>query len=214
MSKLNRKILSLAASFAAAALLAAGGLAAQGGEPEQPPSERKRQQVRALPQVTGTVVLWNGDRIDLKTWEGKTQKVAVNADTERLVEIQEGAEVMVEYRRKVGSFIIAERVRPVEESAAEPAQPGTGTASVQGLNTVTGEVVSWNDAALALRTDAGDVTLFLSPETEYLVKSLDPGLLVTVEYREGSDRAKLATRVRSAQEESGAKAAKKKGGPD
>lgn len=200
MKKPSLKILS----FAVTVLLAvSGGLAAQSGQ--EPPQEPKRQQVRAVPQVTGTVIHWNGDRIDLKTREGKTQKVAVNTDTERLVEIQEGIEVTVEYRRKVGSFVIAERVRPVEENAA--AQSGTGTATSPSPNAMTGEVVSWNNSALILQTEQGDVTLFLSPETEYLVKSLDPGVRVTVEFREGSDGAKLATRVRAAE-----KAAQKQSG--
>ena len=193
MRKFNRKTLS----FLAAAFLAAGGLAAQGGEQEPP--EQTRQRVRTVPQVTGTVIHWNGDRIDLKTREGKTQKVAVNADTERLVEIQEGAEVTVEYRRKVGSFVIAERVRSVEENAA--AQSGTATAPGQSPSAMTGEVVSWNNAALIVRAKEGDVTLYLSPTTEYLLKSLEPGSLVTVEYREGSDGAKLATRVLAAKQE-------------
>lgn len=200
MKKPGLKILS----FAVAVLLAVSGvLAAQSGP--EPPQEPKRQQVRAVPQVTGTVIHWNGDRIDLKTREGKTQKVAVNADTERLVEIQEGIEVTVEYRRKVGSFVIAERVRPVEENAA--AQSGTGTATSPSPSSMTGEVVSWNDAALVVRTAEGEITLFLSPETEYLVKSLDPGSRVTVEFREGSDGAKLATRVHAAE-----KAAQKENG--
>lgn len=202
MRKLNRKTLS----FVAAAFLAAGGLAAQ-GEQEKPP-EQTRQQARAVPQVIGTVILWNGSRIDLKTPDGKTQKVAVNTDTERLVEIQEGIDVMVEYRRKVGGFVIAERVSPAGESAAAQAGTGTaGTAPGQSPNAVTGEVISWNNSALALRSEGSDVTLFLSPDTEYLVKSLDPGSRVTVEFREGSDGAKLATRVRAAE-----KAAKKESG--
>lgn len=205
MQKLDRKILSFV--VVAALFAVPGSLAAQSGQ--EPPQEPKRQEVRAVPQVTGTVIHWNGDRIDLKTREGKTQKVAVNADTERLVEIQEGAEVTVDYRRKVGGFVIAERVRAVEENAA--AQSGTATAPGQSPNAVTGEVVSWNNAALIVRAKEGDVTLFLSPTTEYLLKSLDPGSLVTVEFREGSDGAKLATRVRAA-EKALEKAAKKESG--
>ena len=214
MQELDRKPRSMAVAFAVTALLAAAAtLAAQSGagQQEQPP-EQKREQARAVPQVTGTVILWNGDRIDLKTRDGKTQKVAVNADTKRLVEIQEGTEVTIEYRRKVGSFVIAERVLPVAESAAAPS--GTGTAPGQGPDAVTGKVVAWDDTALVLRTDAGDVTLFLSPETEYVVKSLDPGASVTVEYREGSDHARLATRVRPAKVEGADKAAKKEKGPE
>lgn len=194
MQRLARKVLS----FAAAALLAASaGLAMQSGQ-EQPPQEPKRQQARALPHVTGTVALWNGDRIDLKTRDGKKQKVAVNTGTERLVEIREGIEVTVDYRRKIGSFVIAERVRPAGESAA--AQAEAEAAPGQSPNAVTGEVISWNNAALALRTQEGDVTIFLSPKTEYLIKSLDPGVKVTVEFHEGSDGARLGTHVRAAEE--------------
>jgi hypothetical protein len=214
MQKLDRKALALAAVL----LAMAGGLAAQSGAgPEEKPPAQKPVQTRAVPHVTGTVVHWNGDRIDLKTRDGKTQKVAVNADTKRLVEIKEGTEVTVDYRRKIGGFVIAERVRPVEEAAA--AQAATGTAPGQAPNTVTGSVVSWNDAALLLRTDAGDTTLFLSPETQYLVKSLDPGTLVTVEYRQSPDGARLATRVLAAKEkeekkDTAAKSARKEGGPE
>jgi hypothetical protein len=64
--------------------------------------------------------------------------------------------------------------------------------------TLKGEVVKWNDAALILRTAAGEVTLFLSPETVYLVDSLDPGLKVVVEYEE-VNQAKLATTIRAAE---------------
>ena len=63
--------------------------------------------------------------------------------------------------------------------------------------TITGEVVKWNDSALLLKTEAGEVTLFLSPDTVYLVDSLDPGLRVIVEYEE-VNQAKLATTIRAA----------------
>ncbi len=162
--------------------------------PEKTPATAPAR--RAVPHVIGTVIRWTGNRIDLKTPEGKVQKVAVNQGTEWLVEAREGAEVKVEYRRKVSGFVIAERVLPAGEGAPA-AQPGKGTAPGQNARTVTGSVVSWNNTALLLRTEAGDVTLFLSPSTEYLVKSLDPGLRVIVEY-EGPDRARVATRVLSA----------------
>ena len=68
---------------------------------------------------------------------------------------------------------------------------------------MTGTVVSRTDAALVLRNDEGDVTLFLSPRTEYLVKSLEPGLIVTAEYQATSNDAKLATRVQAAGKEKG-----------
>lgn len=227
MQKLGQRILSLVALLAAAALLAtAGGLAAQNAGEQNQQQEKQQEQAgttqdrsqtsdsaegrstaparRAVPQVTGTVIRWTGNRIDLKKPDGKMQKVAVNADTERLLEIKEGAEVTVEYHRKISDFIIAERVRPAEEDATA-AQSGAAKAPNQKPSSVTGSVVSWNNAALILRTEEGDVTLYLSPTTEYLVKSLDPGLPVIVEYREGTDRAKMATRVRAAQEKGSAR---------
>lgn len=220
MDKIERSIRSLLgfmAFLATVALLAIpANLAAQSAteqeeqkqeqeqeqEGQSPPEARPVPAPRALPHVTGTVLRWNGYRIDLKTPEGKTQEVAVNKDTERLVEIEPGAEVMIEYRRKIGDFIIAERVRSLKD-ADTTAQSGTDAAPAASPATVTGTVVSWTDAALILRTDAGDVTLFLSPRTEYLVKSLDPGLMVTAEYQATSNDAKLATRVQAAGKEKG-----------
>lgn len=217
MQKLERRNLSLVATLTAAALLAmAGGLAAQSAdEPEKQAPVQEQQQsheqatdetraaapVRpAGPHVTGTVTRWTGHRIDLKTPEGKLQKVAVNRDTERLVEIKAGVEVTVEYGRKIGDFVIAKRVLAAD-AGAPAAQPAKGTTSGPKAKSVTGTVVTWNNAALLLRADAGEVTLFLSPSTEYLVKSLDPGLSVTVEYREGADGAKTAARVLAANTE-------------
>lgn len=222
MKKFEQSILSLVMSSAAAALLmmSAAATAQTSSEPqEQPPAQEQQQNQdqkhsqaqeqppaedqstaparRAVPHVTGTVTRWNGNRIDLKTPDGNLQKVAVNRDTERLVEIKEGAEVTVEYRRKISGFVIATKVLPAE-AHAPAAQPATSRAPGQKASAVTGRVVSWNNAALLLRTDAGDIDFFLSPSTEYLVKSLDPGLLVTVEYKEGTDRAKMATRVLAA----------------
>jgi hypothetical protein len=215
MQKPERKILSLAAYLAVVLLAMPPGVKAQSaGEAEEqkpvqeqqaPDNHQAREQVpekspataparRAVPHVTGTVTRITPSRIDLKTPEGKVQKVAVNEGTEWLVDAREGSEVKVEYRRKVSGFVIAERVLPAAEEGAAAAQPGKGTAPGQNARAVTGSVVSWNNTALVLRTEAGDVTLFLSPSTEYLVKSLDPGLRVNVEY-EGSDRAKVATRV-------------------
>ncbi len=213
MDRIEWSFRSLLASLATVALLAIpANLAAQSATEQEEQKQEQQEQSspetrpapapRALPHVTGTVVRWNGYRIDLKTPEGKTQEVAVNEDTERLVEIEPGAEVTIEYRRKIGDFVIAERVRPVQE-ADTAAQSATGTAPAAGPSTVTGTVVSWTDAALVLRTDAGDVTLFLSPRTEYLVKSLDPGLRVTAEYQATSNDAKLATRVQAAKEDAG-----------
>ena len=233
MQKLERKILSLTACLAVVLLAMAPGVEAQSaGEPEkqEPVQEQQAQdnhqtpeQIpekapataparRAVPHVTGTVTRMTASRIDLKTPEGKVQKVAVNQDTEWLVDAREGSAVKVEYRRKVSGFVIAERVLPAEEGA--PAvQPGKGTAPGQNAKTVTGSVVSWNNTALVLRTEAGDVTLFLSPSTEYLVKSLDPGLRVSVEY-EGSDRAKVATRVLAVQAKEEGSAKKDEGGSE
>lgn len=209
MQKLERRVLSLTACLAVALLAMAPGVKAQSaGEPEkqEPVQQQAQEQVpvpekapataparRAVPHVTGTVTRITASRIDLKTPEGKVQKVAVNQGTRWLVDAKEGTEVKVEYRRKVSGFFIAERVLPADEGAPA-AQPGKGTAPGQNAKTVTGSVVSWSNTALVLRTEEGDVTLFLSPSTEYLVKSLDPGLRVSVEY-EGSDRARVATRV-------------------
>lgn len=225
MKKFEQSILSLVMSSAVAALLmmSASVTAQTAGEPqEQPPAQEQQQSQdqkhsqrqeqsqakptaparRAVPQVTGTVTRWTGNRIDLKTPDGNLQKVAVNRATERLVEIKEGAEVTVEYRRKVSGFVIATKVLPAEADAPA-AQPGTSRAPGQKASALTGSVVSWNNAALLLRTDAGDVDFFLAPSTEYLVKSLDPGLLVTVEYKEGTNRAKMATRVLAAKTKGG-----------
>ena len=213
MDRIERRIRSLMAFLATAALLAIpANLAAQSATKaeEQQPERQEQAQAqpetgetpapapRAVPQVTGTIASWNGYRIDLKTPDGKTQQVAVNEDTERLVEIKPGAEVTIEYRRKIGDFVIAERVRSVEE-AGTAAQSGTDTAP----STVTGTVVSWTPAALVLRTEEGDVTLFLSPRTESLVKSAEPGMPVTVEYEETSDGARLALRVHATEKENG-----------
>lgn len=150
----------------------------------------------AMPSVNGTVLTWNGYRIDLKTPEGKKLQVAVNENTERLVEIEPGAEVTIEYRRKIGDFVIAERVRPVQE-AGTAAQSGDAAPGA-GPGRVTGTVVSWTNAALVLRTDAGEVTVFLSPRTESLVKPFAPGLPVAVEYQETASGAWLATRIEAA----------------
>lgn len=208
MQKIEQKNLSLAVSLAAAALLtlAAGAVAQSAGEPVKPAPGQEQQQTapaqRATPQVTGTVTRRTRSRLDLKTTDGKSQKVAVNKDTKWLVDdVKEGAEVTVEYRRKISGFVIAERVLPARE-AAPAAQAGMATAPSPAAHTVTGSVVSWSDAALLLRTEAGDVTLFLSPSTQYLVKPLNAGLRVTAEYREGSDRAKVATRVLAAETKS------------
>lgn len=219
MQKLEPRGLSLGAFLAAAALLAMTGSAAarSAGAPEtptpaqEPAQEQQQQQTReqapegpstapvrrSVPRVTGTVTRWTGNRIDLKTPDGKLQKVAVNEDTERLVEIKVGAEVTVEFRRRISGFVIAERVLAATEGAPG-AQPGSGTTTGPKIQSVTGSVVSWSSAALLLRTDTGDLTIFVSPSTEYGVKSLDSGLQVTVEYREGSDGAKVATRVLAA----------------
>ena len=207
MKKIQREILSI---VSAALLATAGSLAAQGADEQaQQPATQPQTQSQGQeqsqpaaparptgPQISGTVVSWNGDRIDLKTADGKTHKVAVNTETERTVEIAPGIQVTVDYHRKVRDFIIAERVRPA--GTGEAATPAEGTSSA--APTLTGTVVSWNDSALILKTKEGEVTFFLAPTTEYLVKSLDPGSQVIVEYSTGTDGAKLATRVRAAQE--------------
>jgi hypothetical protein len=217
MKRAKRNSAWSATVFCATALLVmSGGVAGHATEQEeQPPQQQSgrtaaedsgqaqeqspRASRRALSRITGTVLRWTGNRIDLKTPEGKTQKVAVNRDTERLVEIEQGAEVAIEYRREISDFIIAERVLPagVEDEAVP-----SNTAQAKAPGMVTGSIVNWSDAALVLKTDAGDVTLFLSPSTEYLVAALEPGLPVTVEYQEDSNQARLAVRVRAAGEAS------------
>jgi hypothetical protein len=144
-----------------------------------------------MPQVTGTVTRFVGEEIELKTKDGKEQKVGLNDSTKRLVEIAKGAEITVEYHRKIGGFIIAERiVAPGTAPATEPLP-----APVLKTGTATGDILSATDSTLVLRTEEGDVTFFLSPSTEILVKPLNPGLKVTVEYREDKEQTKVAVRV-------------------
>ncbi len=201
MDKTERKIRFLLASAAIAALIAmpadpaAGDAAAQEAQPREQ-QQQQAQAPRGLPRVTGTVLAWNGYRIDLKTAEGKTQQVAVNKGTERLVEIEPGAEVTVEYRRKIGDFVIAEKVLPVQE-----AEPGKAAAAEPAK--VSGTVVSWTEAALVLRTEEGDATLFLSPRTESPDKPFEEGQPVTVEYQETASGDRLATRIQATTEKSG-----------
>lgn len=222
MQKTRSRILSLALSFTTSALLAlGGGLSAQAAQDsgQQPPEQSQSTEQSpgasqtpparpTLPYVTGTVLRWTGSRIDLKTADGKTQKVAVNTDTKQMVEIERGAEVSVEYRRKVGDFLIAERVVP-----AKPARQEEASGKKNALGTVTGSVVSRSNNALVLKTEAGDVTLFLSPWTEYKVESLQAGQQVTVEYRDRAEQGRFATSVRDAGKESGKKSSPKPEGP-
>lgn len=190
MMKIDLKVLS----FAAVVLLAAaGGASARSAEEEKPPAKQETPAParRLGPHVTGTIDRWTGTRIDLKLENGKIQKVAVNADTERLVDFKEGAEITVEYRRKISGFVIATRISSAADGAAAAPAPAPLT--------LTGTVVSWNDAALLLRTENGDVTLGLAPTTKYLVPSLTAGLRVIVEYTEAGN-GKLAGRVLAAPE--------------
>lgn len=203
MQKLVHRSLSLGVSLTMAALLA-GSVAVAAQTAGEPQETRAGTSVRrGVPHVTGTVTRWTGNRIDLKTPKGKLQKVAVNEGTERLVEIKEGTEVTVEYRRKISGFVIAERVLPAEAGAQVKAKaPGPAAGAVEG------RVVSWNGTALLLRTAEEDVTVFLAPSTEILVKPLSVDLPVTVEYREGPDRARVATRVLAAGDKEEANAGK------
>lgn len=143
MDRIERTIRSLMALLTMSALLAIpANLAAQSATEAQEQQERQEQDQaqpetgetpapapRTVPYVTGTITSWNGYRIDLKTPDGKTQQVAINEDTERLVEIKPGAEVTIEYRRKIGDFVIAERVRSVKEAdtAAQSGPRGEST---------------------------------------------------------------------------------------
>ena len=143
MEKVNRRALSLLASLATAVLLGMpANLAAQSATEQEEQQQTQEQEQTlpearqtpnkqdpsesepapapvAVPHVTGTVLTWNGYRLDLKTADGETQQVAVNKDTERLVEIKPGTEVTIDYRRKIGDFVIAERVRPIQEPGTE-----------------------------------------------------------------------------------------------
>lgn len=186
MRKVEGRILPFVVVFTAA-LVVATAMAAARSEPAAQP-----EPARASPHVLGTVSYWNGDRLEVKTPDGKTEKIAVNKETKRQVEIKTGVEVAVEYRRRIGGFIIAERVLPAAAVQAEAAPAAAAPGSV------TGTVVTWNNAVLILKTAEGDINLALSPSTEYRVTSLDPGLLVIVDYQEGSDHARLATLVRVA----------------
>jgi hypothetical protein len=109
----KRKNLLLSAALL---LLAAGAVSAQDtGASSEPPQYVSR--------ITGTITRWINDRIELKTEEGKVQKVAVNSETKREVLIKEGIRVTVEYRRKIGDFVIASRVLAPEETAPEESSP-------------------------------------------------------------------------------------------
>lgn len=235
MEKTHRSIRSLTASLAAAVLLGLPtALPARSATDQEARQEEQQDEARpqaaaeetgqtqadgsaesrpapapiALPSVNGTVLTWNGYRIDLKTPEGKKLQVAVNENTERLVEIEPGAEVTIEYRRKIGDFVIAERVRPVQEAGAAAQSGDAAPGASPGR--VTGTVVSWTNAALVLQTDAGEVTLFLSPRTESLVKPFAPGLPVAVEYQETASGAWLATRIETAVKEKSKEKSKEK----
>lgn len=186
MKSLHSSLLRPFTLVAVATLLSTIGATAQSAEP---PAEAPAPS--AGPQVTGTIVRLTDSRIDLKTEDGKEQKVALNEATERRVDLKKGTEVTVEYRRRIGDFVIAERVLAAGAAPADQPVPipDVKTASA------TGDILSATDASLVLRAKAGDVTFFLSPSTEILVKPLTAGLRVTVEYREDKEQTKVATRI-------------------
>jgi len=201
MNYLDRRFLRRFALAAAATLIAmTPGWGAQTTEPpttSEPqvqapaPQEPAPPAQPAVPQVTGTVVRFANTEIDLKTKDGKEEKVAINEGTKMLVELAKGIEVTVEYHRKVGGFIIAERILAAGAAPATEPVP----APVLKTSTATGDILSVTDASLVLRTKEGDITFFLAPSTEILVKPLAPGLRVTVEYREDKEQTKVAIRV-------------------
>ncbi len=193
MNHPERRILRLFATLAATTLIAAStGWAAQTPEsaPEPPAAAPAPH---AVPQVTGTIVKITTSRIDLKLKDGKTQKVAINDGTQRLVELEKGVEVTVEYRRKISAFIIAERILAADAKVTEPVP-----APVLKTAMATGEILSATNASLVLHTEEGDVTFYLVPTTEILVQPLVPELRVTVEYRENNDQAKVAVKILAA----------------
>lgn len=205
MTNLERRILHPLALAAVAFLIAtSGGQAAQTPDPpisappaEPSPAPPAEPAPEPIPQVTGTIVKISTSELVLKTPDGKEQKVALNEDTEKLVEIAKGVEVTVEYRRKISSFFIAERVLAAGAAPATEPVP----APVLKTNTATGDILSASDSTLVLRTENGDDTFFLAPSTEILVKPLTPGLRVTVEYREDKDLTKVAVRIFAAKSE-------------
>lgn len=195
--------IALSPALAVLVLLALpGGLAAQETGQETPeqgdeaavsqaPQEQPVADPAPRPRITGKVLRWTGNRIDLETPDGKKQKVAVNRETERLTEIKPGVEVVVEYRRKVSGFVIAQRVLAVDQEVA-------AAASRSAPGSVTGTLASWNQALLVVKTETGDVTFYLAPSTRFLVDTLQIGLPVTVEF-DVENQGKLATRVRAAE---------------
>lgn len=201
MKPLDRRFLRRFALAAVATLIAmTPGWGAQTAEPpatSEPqvqapaPQEPAPPAQPAVPQVSGTVIRFADTEIELKTKDGKDQKVATNEGTKLLVELAKGIEVTVEYHRKVGGFIIAERILAAGAAPATEPVP----APVLKTSTATGDILSITDASLVLRTKEGDVTFFLAPSTEILVKPLSPGLRVTVEYREDKEQTKVAIRV-------------------
>jgi hypothetical protein len=207
MKPLDRRFLRRFALAAVATLIAmTPGWGAQTTEPpttSEPPAASEPQVQApapqepappaqpAVPQITGTVVRFVDTELDLKTKDGKEQKVALNEATKKLVEIAKGIDVTVEYHRRVGGFIIAERILAAGTAPATEPVP----APVIKTSMMTGDILSASDSTLVLRTKEGDVTFFLAPSTEILVKPLTPGLRVTVEYREDKDQTKVAIRV-------------------
>ncbi|MEP7012528.1 MAG: hypothetical protein ABJC13_19580 [Acidobacteriota bacterium] len=193
MNPTERRILRLVAFLAATTLIAAStGWAAQTSEPApEPPAAAPAP--HAIPHVTGTIVKVITSRIDLKLKNGKIQKIAINEGTQRLVELEKGVEVTVEYRRKISAFIIAERVLAADAKVMEPVP-----APVIQTAMATGEILSATNASLVLHVGEGDVTFYLIPTTEILVQPLALGQRVTVEYRENKDQAKVAVKILAA----------------
>lgn len=181
--------IALAALTVWLAMPAASG--AQITEPPAPVPDPAPPAQPTVPQITGTVARFVGNEIELKTKDGKDQKVGLNESTKTLVEIAKGVEITVEYHRKIGGFIIAERIFAAGAAPANEPVP----APVLKTGAATGDILSASDASIVLRTAEGDVTFFLAPSTEILVKPLSPGLRVTVEYREDKEQTKVAIRV-------------------
>ncbi len=183
------RLVFLSTLLAIFCLAAAPGARAQSGE--APPGTQPAPSPASASKVTGTVTRFVNDEIELRTEDGKDQKVGVTESTEKNVEIAKGVAITVEFHRKIGTFILAEKIYAAGQApAAEPVP-----APMVQTYMATGEIVSASDATLVLHTPDGDVTFFLLPSTEYLVKPLVAGLRVTVEYREDKDKSKVAIRV-------------------
>lgn len=168
--------------------------------------------------MEGTIVSWTDTGLVVKTDAGE-QMIALDNNTKRNLSLKEGEEVTIEYRRNPMGLVIANAVWPTGEymkmkQAAESRREGmqdTGGDQEQrrtrsnaeswgpgrGL-TLTGEVVSWNEESLQVRTTTGTRNVVLTPDTRKKVE-LRKGAQVAVDFvNSGNTGAIIATQVRAA----------------